>query len=187
MSNDRYNIVARYLHWLMAIGFIFMWACGYSMKSLVADDSFLEDLLFSLHISVGVTLLFLLAVRIIVRLFFRPPPLPDGLSAFEKRGSHIGHLCLYLLPALIIGIGWAETDFGGHGVHWFGVSMPKLFPTMETLFGLNLEETLATLHEWLAYTMLGIALIHVLAVVKHRWVDGHDVLYRMTIDFRQRN
>ncbi|MGI9295067.1 MAG: cytochrome b, partial [Pseudomonadales bacterium] len=87
---------------------------------------------------------------------------------------------LYVLPAAIITIGWAETDFGGHGVEWFGIAMPKVFPTMETLWGLNLEETTATLHKWFAYTMLGIAIIHVAAVVKHRWIDGNDVLYRMT-------
>ena len=178
-QNDRYCIPARLIHWVMAAGFIFMWACGYAMTSLVEDDSSMEELLFGLHISIGVTLLMLLVLRIVVRLTNKTPPLPQTLSRWEQIGSHIGHFALYLLPAIVIAIGWAETDFGGHGVEWFGIAMPKIFPTMEMLWGYNLEELTATLHKWLAYTMLAIAIIHIAAVIKHRWIDRHDVLYRM--------
>lgn len=178
--NDRYVFSARFLHWLMALGFFFMWGCGYAMTSLVEEDSYLEETLFALHISIGVTLLFLLVLRMIIRFNNPPPALPSGLSGLEKLGSHLGHLGLYVLPVAIIVIGWAESDFGGHGVQWFGVSMPKLFPTLKELGGFELETLTATLHQWGAYIMLGLAVIHILAVVKHRWVDGHDVLTRMT-------
>ena len=176
----RYSIAARILHWLMAIGFLFMWACGYAMTSLVADDSPIQEFLFGLHISIGVTLLLLLVIRIAVRLAQRPPALPKGLARWERIGSQLGHWGLYLLPAATIAVGWAETDFGGHGVAWFGIEMPKIFPTRERLFGFDLEMTTATLHLWFAYTMLGLAVLHVAAVVKHKWVDGHDLLTRMT-------
>ena len=58
--------------------------------------------------------------------------------------------------------------------------MPKVFPTMDALLGFELETATATLHMWLAYMMLALAIVHVAAVAKHRWIDGHDVLYRMT-------
>ena len=189
-SNDdqqpllRYALSARVLHWLMALGFAFMWLCGYAMTSLVAEDSLLEETLFDLHISIGVTLLALLVVRIAIRILIPPPPLPEFLTRWERSASHLGHLGLYVLPAATIAIGWMETDFGGHGVKWFGASMPKIFPTMETLFGLKLETATSTLHMWLAYTMLALAMIHVAAVAKHRWFDGHDVLSRMTFSLR---
>lgn len=183
---ERYALSARILHWLMALGFVFMWASGYAMTSLVTDDTPLEELLFGLHISMGVTLLILLLLRGAVRSLIPPPALPQSLPAWEKTGSHLGHLCLYLLPAAIIAIGWAETDFGGHGVKWFGVSMPKIFPTMETLLGFELESLTATLHMWLAYTMLALALVHIAAVAKHRWIDGQDVLHRMTFGHQRK-
>ena len=37
---------------------------------------------------------------------------------------------------------------------------------------------------WLAYAMLGVAAVHVAAVAKHRWIDRHDVLRRMTFGRR---
>ena len=179
-EHDRYSNTARILHWLMAVCFIFMWACGYSMTSLVEDDSSLQELLFGLHISIGVTLLALLVFRIVIRFTHRVPPLPDELGKWEKLGSHLGHFALYFLSAVIIFIGWAEVDFGGYGVEWFGVAMPKFFPTMEFLWGFNLEEASATLHMWFAYAMLVITIIHIAAVLKHRCLDGHDVLPRIT-------
>lgn len=179
-SFTRYPFQIRVLHWLMAACFFFMWACGYAMTSFVEDDSPLQETLFGLHISMGVTLLALMVLRIAFRFTSRIPQLPQELAQWEKIGSHLGHIALYLLPVIVITIGWAETDFGGHGVEWFGVSMPKVFPSIETLWGFNLEETTATLHLWFAYTMLVIAIIHIAAVVKHRWFDGHDVLQRMS-------
>ena len=164
----------------MALGFILMWGLGYTMTSVVEEDSPLEESLFGLHISIGVTLLVLLVVRVVIRWMVSPPPLPESMSRLDRISSHVGHIALYILPAAAITVGWAETDFGGHGVKWFGIEMPKVFPTTETLAGFNLETTTATLHRWLAYTMLGVVLVHVAAVIKHRWIDGHDVLYRMT-------
>ncbi len=182
MSSDhqRYSIVARILHWAMALMFLFMWACGYAMTTLVAEDGPLEEFLFGLHISVGVTLLGLLIARLAVRILTPPPPLPAALTRFERLGSRLAHVGLYLLPAVVIAIGWAETDFGGHGVSWFGVAMPKVLPTRDELFGIELEDLLADLHMWLAYSMLILAAVHVAAVAKHRWVDKRDVLHRMT-------
>lgn len=180
-ENDRYAVSARLIHWIMAVGFAFMWACGYTMTTLVEEDSPLEELLFGLHISTGVTLLFLLVARIGVRLANRPPPLPEGIRRVERVGAHLGHAALYALPAAVIAVGWFEVDAGGHGASWFGVPMPKVFPTMETLGGYEVEGTAETIHKWLAYTMLGVAVVHVAAVAKHRWIDRHDVLRRMTL------
>lgn len=176
---ERYTAIARILHWLMAVGFIFMWGCGIAMTSLVEDDSPMEETLFALHISVGVTLLFLLVARIAVRLLVSPPPLPADFPKLDRIGAHLGHIALYILPLLIIMVGWAETDFGGHGVSWFGIEMPKIFPTMEYWRGLEVEEIAADWHEFLAWVMLFLAAVHVAAVIKHRFFDKHDILKRM--------
>ena len=180
MTDERYHLSARLIHWIMALGFVFMWGCGYAMTTLVEEDSALEEFLFDLHISVGVTLLALLVARIAIRLVHRPPPLPDAIGGLERTAAHLGHGALYALPALVIAAGWAETNFGGHGVKWFGVAMPQLFP--ET--GEALQDLSTQVHMWLAYTMLAVAAGHVAAAFKHRWFDGHDVIHRITFGGR---
>ena len=184
-AGDRYHLAARWLHWIMAAGFVFMWACGYTMTTLVAEDSPLEEVLFDLHISAGVTLLALLLVRIAVRMLTTPPPLPDGIPRLDRTGARLGHAALYALPAVVMAVGWMEVDFEGHAVAWFGISLPKVFPTLESWRGLEPGELAATAHQWLAYTLLGVAVVHVAAVVKHRYIDGHDILRRMSLRRRQ--
>ncbi|KIC11172.1 hypothetical protein RA19_07400 [Leisingera sp. ANG-M1] len=174
----KYSKTARMLHWLMAAGFLFMWVCGYSMVELVEEDSPLQETLFDLHIWTGVTIGMLLIWRFVLLLTAPRPAEPEGLSPLEAKGSKIGHALLYILPAMAVFIGWAETDFGGHGVTWWGgIAMPKLFPTIESEV---LENLLATWHLWVAYTMLAVVVVHIAAVIKHR-MEGHDVLPRMGI------
>ena len=177
MNNERYHLAARLIHWIMALGFVFMWACSYTMTTLVEEDSPLEEFLFDRHISAGVTLLVLLVLRIAVRLAHPPPPLPHSIRGMERTAAHLGHAALYALPAIIIAVGWAETNFGGHAVQWFGTEMPRLFP--ET--GEDLQDLSAVLHMWLAYTTLALAAGHAAAACKHRWLDGHDIIRRMTL------
>ncbi|MEM9630355.1 MAG: cytochrome b [Pseudomonadota bacterium] len=181
MTEQKYVVSARILHWLMAIGFLTMWSTGYTMTQDRFDDTPVQDFLFSFHISTGVTLIALLALRIAVRLTNKPPALPEGLGSWEKMGSHLGHAGLYLLPLLVMIMGWAEVDLGGHGVRWFGIAMPKIFPTMEFLAGINLEEATEVAHASLAWLMLALVTVHVAAVLKHKYSDGHDVLHRMSL------
>ncbi|KZK78424.1 hypothetical protein PsW64_04063 [Pseudovibrio sp. W64] len=181
MTDQQYVRSARILHWLMALGFLSMWVTGYIMKLDSLEDTPLEESLFDLHISMGVTLLGLLLLRVAIRLVNKPPALPAGLTSWEKIGSHLGHLGLYLLPLVTMLVAWAEVDFGGHGVKWFTIGMPKIFPTMETFAGINLEDTTATAHELLAWSLLALVAVHVAAVLKHKYWDGHDVMGRMSL------
>ena len=173
MTPERYHFAARVLHWLMAAGFLLMWVCGFTMTTLVEEDSLLEELLFALHISVGVTLLGLLVVRVAVRLAYRAPALPVTLTPFEQGGARAGHVALYVLPVIVIALGWAEVGLGGHTLHWFGVELPGLLPPSEAG-----EELAADWHKYIAYTMLAVAAGHVGFALKHRW-EGRDVIHRM--------
>ena len=123
MTEERYHLAARLNHWIIALGFVVMWGSGYAMTTLVEEDSALQEFLFDLHISIGVTLLALLVLRIAIRLTHRPPPLPTAIRRLERNAAHFGHAALYALPALVIAAGWAETNFSGHTVQWFGVEM----------------------------------------------------------------
>lgn len=184
--DDRYTLSARVIHWLMAIGFLVMWCSGYSIAEIVKERSEFRNFLFSTHFTVGVTLIALLALRIVIRVRNTPPPLPPGISEIERVGARLGHLALYVLPAIIIAIGWGNVNMGGFEVLWLWFEMPKIFPTLEGSYVDFVEELTEDLHAWLAYTMLGVAVGHVAAALKHRWIDGHDVLYRMTFGKRTR-
>lgn len=129
-GSDTYHVAARLLHWAMAVGFAFVWGCGYAMPRLVVEDGPWEDALKSLHISVGVTLLVLLVARVVVRILYPPPPLPPGpgISVYERTAAHVGHFALLALPAVVIYLGWMKENIDRGVFRWFGVAMPAQFP-----------------------------------------------------------
>ena len=98
MTEERYHLSARLNHWIMALGFVVMWGSGYAMTTLVEDDSSLQEFLFGLHISVGVTLLALLVLLIAIRFNHRPPPLPPSIRGLERTALHLGHAVLTRFP-----------------------------------------------------------------------------------------
>ena len=165
------------MHWIMAAGILTLVGTGFWIMLIVLDDSPQEAALTAIHISIGVTFLVLLAVRIALRMKHKPPPLPHGLSEFEHKASHIAHMALYVVPAIVMVAGYAKVNFSGDNVEWFGVSLPRLFP--ET--GETLQQRTEDLHMIGAVIIVLVVVVHVAAVIKHRWFDGHDVLSRMTI------
>lgn len=180
-TDMRYHAFVRWLHWLMAACFVFMWASGYVMRNLMPHDSPAQEYLYDLHKSVGVTVIVLLVARLSARLLTRIPDLPRQTPAAERRAAKAGHRGLYALIALGVTTGWALTDFGGHGVVWFGVSMPQLFPVREQLFGVTLDPLTSTIHAWLVYGLLALVAIHVAAVIKHKLKDRIDLLPRIAV------
>lgn len=72
--------VVRWLHWSMALGFLFLWITGYAMRNLMVPDSPSQEVVYDLHNSIGVTVLALFVLRVAARGITRPPPLPPAFG-----------------------------------------------------------------------------------------------------------
>lgn len=180
MTSEKYAISIRTLHWAMAVAFLIMWGTGIGM-GFVTDESATHDLMTGLHISTGALLAILLIIRIVCRFATRTPAETFNFPLWERIGAKLGHVALYLLPLIVIAIGWAGADLGGHGVTMFGIPMPKLLPTIDNWERTSINGTFEELHEILAFVMLGVTVVHIAAVLKHKYMDHQDVLPRMTI------
>ena len=81
-SADRYGLVSRLLHWLMALLILTMIGLGAYMTDIDKQDP-LRAQLFTLHKEIGVTILALAVIRILWILASRPPVLPAVLQRWE--------------------------------------------------------------------------------------------------------
>ena len=172
----RYNAISRLLHWLVAGLIVAQFVLAELAERAADADAPLRQLaLLANHKSVGMTILGLAVVRLIWRLATRTPTLPASMRRWERRAATATHALLYGLLFAMPLTGWLMSSASTYSVSWFG-----LF-TFSDLVGGNpdLKELLEEVHETLARLLAALALLHVAAALKHRFVDRDAVLARM--------
>ena len=168
----RYAAPARLLHWLMAVLIPAMLALGWYMMEV--EDEPGSELYFSLHKSLGLLLLMLLAARAAWRLGHRPADLPPSVPFWQARLSRLGHGLLYLGMLLVPATGLAGALLSKSGAAFFGLALPRWFAPDHAL-----AEQWFGLHELAAWTLAGLVVLHVLAGLKHLLLDKDGVFQRM--------
>jgi cytochrome b561 len=157
----------------MALLIIGLFALGQYMSDLSMSPRKLQ--LYSWHKWVGVTVFFLLLVRVGWRITHQPPALPEQMPKLQRIASNVGHAALYLLMLAIPISGWLMSSAKGYQTVWFGVlPIPDLLGKDK-----QLGDALAELHGALNGLLMFIVAIHVLAALKHHFIDRDNILRRM--------
>lgn len=165
-STGGYGTVARALHWLMAALLILQWFAG-------EEDQAFGGMAF--HFSLGLTLMLLTLVRLGWRVTHRPPPLPLASAAWERRVARGMHLAWYLVMLALPLSGVLYRQFRGKATSWFGLFDLPAYLAPDKRWAHQFEE----IHETLAIVFLVLLTLHVVAALKHHFVDRDAVLRGM--------
>jgi len=171
-SAQRYGLVPQLLHWLVVL----LLALQFLLAELAEDlpDGLEKLAMLSRHKSIGITILGLAALRVAWRLIDRPPPLP-AMPGWQRIAAHVTHWGLYAALFAMPLSGWMMSSAANYPVSWFGLfQLPDLVGASH-----DLHETLEEVHETLAGALLVLAAVHVLAALKHQFVDRDGLLSRM--------
>jgi cytochrome b561 len=178
-SVPKYPLRMRIFHWSMAAIILALILAGWLMIS--PDEVTLSpyDFFYPWHKSFGMLILFAALARLAIRVRTRTPDLPAGLAPWEKAAARGGHVLLYTLMIVVplMGYSMSSSFTQSDGVYFFGVNLPELLPKNDARF-----EVFRMLHRYLAYTLLGLVMLHVIGALKHRFLDGNpenDVLKKM--------
>lgn len=160
------------IHWLSALVVVAMFAAGWWMVELDYYSTWYKTAPFY-HKSVGILLVMVTLFRLAWRLSqFSPHKL--GLK-WEQQAAKITHIVLYLLIFALFCSGYLISTADERGIdvfNWFTLpSFGELFNAQADLAGI--------VHQWLAYTLIGLASLHALAALKHHFVDKDQTLSRM--------
>ncbi|WP_322105962.1 cytochrome b [Paraburkholderia sp. J41] len=170
----RYSGVAMLLHWLIATLIVWGFALGWIMTDIPGITP-TKLRYFSWHKWIGVTVLAFVLVRIVWRLTHAAPALPRSMHGWEKLAAHAGHFVLYVLMVAIPVTGYLYSSAAGIQVVYLGIwPLPTLIGPDTALKGV-----LRTVHVALNYTLLVVVVLHVLAVIKHQFVDRQNIVARM--------
>lgn len=166
---DRYSAVSILLHWLIA--------------ALVVSNLFVAEAmedsraLFTVHKSIGITVLLLTLVRIGWRIAHPWPPFPEHMASWERFLARANHVAFYLLLLAVPLLGWATVSAGGRPFGaLFGVIPWFNLPIAESR---ELRGTLGDFHEFGVLCVLILVGLHVAGAIKHHFLDRDVVLARM--------
>ena len=176
-SSDSYGLVAKALHWLMALLILTLIAVGIYMADLPDGDPSRPGI-YNLHKSFGVVALLLIAVRLAWLRISPAPALPAVFSGKERALVKALQGLLYLFMLLVPISGYVMSTAAGHPVNPFGLGeLPALLGESKALGGFAHEA-----HEIMGYTILLVIALHVAGALKHRLKDKggeSDILKRM--------
>ncbi|MEZ5500890.1 MAG: cytochrome b [Steroidobacteraceae bacterium] len=172
-TNDAWGGVAKFLHWLVVLLVIAQFVLA-SMADDLAPG--LQKLaLLARHKSFGVTIFAIALVRVVWRFANPTPELPATMKGYERLLARGTHLLLYLVLLVMPLSGWLMSSAKGYSVSWFGlVQLPDLVGRDDGVF-----DAMHELHESLAYALVAIATLHLLAALKHHFVNRDNILRRM--------
>jgi cytochrome b561 len=195
-SITRYTKTAIVLHWLIAIGILFMLGLGWFMTDLpregakssaydlfnlgiytwqLSEEVSPRTFYFNLHKSIGITLLVLIAFRVFWRLTHQPPALLSSLKAWEKKLAETAHRALYVLMIAMPVSGLIMALYSKYGVKWFGI------PVLPGLDDKGIREAFVVVHEWVGVALALLILLHILGALKHKFINKDETLKRMSL------
>jgi cytochrome b561 len=171
-SATRYGLVPQFLHWLVVVLIVVQYLLAESADELPAGLEKLTTL--ARHKSLGITIMLIALARIGWRLFDRPPP-PPPMPRWQRVAAAATHWGLYALLLALPLTGWMMSSAANYPVSWFGlVQLPDLVMPSKAL-----QDLMHEVHEVLFGALLALAGLHLLAALKHQFVDRDGLLTRM--------
>ncbi|MBS0309098.1 MAG: cytochrome b [Proteobacteria bacterium] len=171
---QKYSRTAIALHWLIALLIIAAFLLGENMVDIPGITP-TKLKYFSWHKWLGVTVLGLVAIRLLWRLKNPAPPYPDSMPGWQKLASSSLHGLLYVLMFAIPVSGYLYSSAAGVPVVYLGVlPLPTLIdPSPEW------KDILKSTHIILNKVLLVAFILHVAAAFKHLLIDRDGIFKRM--------
>lgn len=177
-----WSVLSKLFHWVMAFSILGTTALMYYMVNI--GDLTVEvyraeySRLLKTHKSLGLLVMFLVALRFLWNRRQARPPLPAEMPRAQRIASKASHHSLYLLMLIVPLLGWmASMTYGGR-TFFFGLfEMPVWLPK-----DIEWANVLQPAHIWLAWGLLSIVGIHLLAALWHHFVRRDATLVQMLPD-----
>jgi cytochrome b561 len=172
--SSRYSRTAIALHWLVALLIISAFFLGLTMTNIPGLTP-TKLKYFSWHKWLGVTIFGLACLRLLWRLTHTPPAYPNSMPRWQQNAAHLVHGLLYVLIFAIPLSGYFYSLAAGIPVVYLGIVPLPVFigPDQE------LKLLLKQVHYALNVVLLVMFCLHVLAALKHQFIDRDRTLQRM--------
>jgi cytochrome b561 len=173
-SEDNWGLVSQLLHWLIVLLILMLAIVGLTMGELPKTPKYFW--VYTMHKSIGITVLALVVARIAWRLYAGAPKPVPGTPKWQERIASLTHWLLYALLLAMPLSGWLYDSASGlRPFRWFGLwEMPKLAAPNESLRDLSHDA-----HESLFWVLVALVVLHAGAAFHHHIFRNDATLTRM--------
>ena len=171
---QRWGSLSKSLHWLIAVLILALGIVGLVMGEFPKTPKYFW--IYTMHKSIGITVLVLVVVRLAWRLYADAPEPVPGTPSWQERIASATHWLLYVLMFAIPLSGWLYDSASGlRPFKLFGLlEMPKLVAPDEGAAQLS-----HALHEWGFWLLILVVLAHAGAALYHHLQQRDATLVRM--------
>lgn len=172
-NTSRYHTLSITLHWLMFL----LVAAAYAfieLRGIYERGSEPRETMKALHFMLGLTVFFLVWLRLLARLIYPKPAIDPAPRVAQQWVAKLMHVLLY---AFLIGMpiaGWLIVSAEGKPVPFYGLELPALIGPDRAL-AKQIEDLHATVGE-IGYYLIG---AHALAALFNHYVLRNNTLKRM--------
>lgn len=170
-TSNSYGSVAKFFHWVISPLVILMLAAGFFMENVPEDY---KGVVYNTHKLIGLTILLLMVLRMLWALMNPKPAQSRTTSYILRLAARLVHFGLYFFVIVMASAGWVGSVAGGRPPHLgdFMFNLP-IEPSKE------LAEYAFDVHMYVAWILISLVTLHVMAALYHHLVKRDDVLTRM--------
>ena len=172
-SATHYGVMARLLHWSMAL-LIIAGLASVELHEFFPKGSGVRSALMATHFQVGLIVFALVWLRITRLVFDRVPAITPEPPRWQAVAAKLMHLAFYSAMIVLPVLGVLMLQAGDKVITLLGIPLP-IFIGVDKEFSKALKEV----HEVIGNVMIGLILAHVAAAVWHHGVQRDDTLLRM--------
>jgi cytochrome b561 len=177
---SRYHPLLVTLHWLTAVLIVAMLCVGFFVLAVMPNTDPEKIRILLVHMSVGMSILALMAIRFILRMATaRPATATTGHPRLD-RIAPVSHYGFYVLVLLMAGTGLATAILAGLNRSVFqgtGEPLPPSFAAYPSF----------VVHGYLALLLAGLIVLHVAAALYHQFFVKDGLFRRMWFGRRASN
>ena len=171
-SRLQYGTPAKVFHWLIVALLAAQYPIGWLMPDIHRGQTPGAGMTF--HVSIGITVLILTALRLLWRLTHPVAP-ESSLPPWQRVSSEAMHWLLYALVLATTLSGWLFASFRGWSIKFFYLVPMPMLAADNAAAGRAIDG----LHQAMEWALLVVIGLHVAAALAHIYVYRDGVMRRM--------
>jgi cytochrome b561 len=174
-EHSKFSKLTILLHWVTVLLFIGVY-CSMEFRDIFDKGTAGRELMKSSHYWFGLTILFLLLVRLVARFSQHTPVITPPQPKWQHQLAMGVHLALYALMLIMPILGWLLMSAEGKDLNYLGLQLPVLLAPNE-IWAERFEE----LHELGANFGYGLIALHTVAALFHHYLLKDNTVKRMML------